>query len=245
MKYKKIIILLAIISHVYLIYYFNRDTRITYLALGDSLSVGIDSNGNTNYGYSNYLANYLKEKDNLKYYSNAFASTTARIDDLLYSLEINQTLELDNKKISLKKCLREADLITLSIGMNNLLADLTLSTTSVDNFSNDEIAVISNNITKDLEQLFKELRKYCKNKIIFINYYNPYTTSSPSLDRLFSYLNTKTEQLTAKYNIDYVDIYTPFKNNPTYLSNPTNIYPTTTAYSFIANKIIEKHLSNN
>ena len=36
-----------------------------------------------------------------------------------------------------------------------------------------------------------------------------------------------------------------FKNNPTYLSNPTNIYPTTTAYSFIANKIIEKHLSNN
>ena len=82
-------------------------------------------------------------------------------------------------------------------------------------------------------------------KIIFINYYNPYTSSSPSLDRLFSYLNTKTEQLTAKYNIDYVDIYTPFKNNPTYLSNPTNIYPTTTAYSFIANKIIEKHLSNN
>ncbi len=244
MKHKKLIFFFLLIVFVYLIYYFNHDTKITYLALGDSLSVGIDSNGNTNYGYSNYLANYLKEHDNLNYYTNDFASTTARIDDLLYNLEINQTITIDNTKISLKKCLQDADLVTLSIGMNDLLADLTLSTTSVDNLSNEEITTISDSIIKDLEELFKEIRKYCKKQIIFLNYYNPYITSSPSLDRLFTYINNNTEQLTVKYNIDYIDIYTPFKNNNSYLSNPTNIYPTTTAYNFIANKIIEKHLSN-
>lgn len=244
MKHKKIIVFILLIFIVYLIYYFNHDTKITYLALGDALSVGIDSNGNTNYGYSNYLANYLKKKDKLKFYTNNFASTTSRISDLLYDLEINQIINFEGEDISLKKCLGDADLITLSIGMNDIITNLTLSTTTVENFANEDITTISEDIIKDLEQLFKELRKYCKKQIIFINYYNPYSVESSSLDRLFNYINNKTKELTAKYNIEYLDIYNNFKNNSSYLSNPTNIYPNTTAYNYIANKIIENYLPN-
>ena len=53
---KKILCLIIICLTVYTIYYFNHTDKINYLSIGDSLSVGIDSNGNTNYGFSNYLA---------------------------------------------------------------------------------------------------------------------------------------------------------------------------------------------
>ena len=244
MKHKKIIVFILLIFIVYLIYYFNHNTKITYLALGDALSVGIDSNGNTNYGYSNYLANYLKKKDKLKFYTNNFASPTSRISDLLYDLEINQIINFKEEAISLKKCLSDADLITLSIGINDIITNLTLSTTTVENFSNEDITNISKDVIKSLEQLFKELRKYSKKQIIFINYYNPYSVDSASLDRLFNYINNKAKELTDKYNIEYLDIYKNFKNDPSYLTNPTNIYPNTNAYNYIANKIIENYLPN-
>ena len=170
---KKILCLLIICLLVYTIYYFNHTDKITYISIGDYLSVGIDSNGNTNYGYSNYLSNYLKDKDLLKSYNNYFSTSGTRIVDLKNKLETNWTIKKDGKSLSLKKCLREAELVTLSVGMDDILTNLTLSTVSVENLTNEEITAIVDKTIKDLEKLFKELRKYAKEEIIFIGFYNP------------------------------------------------------------------------
>ena len=170
---KKILCLLIICLLVYTIYYFNHTDKITYISIGDSLSVGIDSNGNTNYGYSNYLANYLKDKDLLKSYNNYFSTSGTRIIDLKNKLETNWTIKKDGKSLSLKKCLREAELVTLSVGMDDILTELTLSTVSVENLSNKEITTIVDKTIDELDSLFKELRKYAKEDIIFIGFYNP------------------------------------------------------------------------
>ena len=181
---KKILCLLIISLLVYTIYYFNHTDKITYLSIGDSLSVGIDSNGNTNYGYSNYLANYLKDKDLLKSYNNYFSTSGTRIIDLKNKLETNWTIKKDGKSLSLKKCLREAELVTLSVGMDNILTELTLSTVSVDNLSNKEITTIVDKTIDELDSLFKELRKYAKEDIIFIGFYNPLEEETLTAERL-------------------------------------------------------------
>lgn len=238
---KKIICLISIILIVYSIYYFNNDNKITYLSLGDSLSLGVDSSGNVNYGYSNYLANYLKEKDLLKNYNNDFSFNGARIKDLLNAIEINKIIKKGNKSLSLKKCLREANFITLSIGMEDVLSKITFSTNSVENLKNSDIKELSKETLKDLELLFKELRKYNKKDIIFIGYYNLFNSNDIKIERLYSYLIAKTKSLTKKYQIKYLDIYSLFKKNKDYLKNPTNFYPSSIAYENIAIEIIEKY----
>src|SRR5699024_4926364 len=239
---KKILCLLIICLLVYTIYYFNHTDKITYISIGDSLSVGIDSNGNTNYGYSNYLANYLKDKDLLKSYNNYFSTSGTRIIDLKNKHETNWTIKKDGKSLSLKKCLREAELVTLSVGMDDILTELTLSTVSVENLSNKEITTIVDKTIDELDSLFKELRKYAKEDIIFIGYYNPLEEESLTTERLYTYLIAKTKALCKTYDIEYLDIYNLFKRNKNYIDNPTNIYPTTEAYQMIATKIIENYL---
>ena len=239
---KKILCLLIICLLVYTIYSFNHTDKITYISIGDSLSVGIDSNGNTNYGYSNYLANYLKDKDLLKSYNNYFSTSGTRIIDLKNKLETNWTIKKDSKSLSLKKCLREAELVTLSVGMDDILTELTLSTVSVENLSNKEITTIVDKTIDELDSLFKELRKYAKEDIIFIGFYNPLEEDSLTTERLYTYLITKTKDLCKTYDIEYLDIYNLFKKNKDYIDNPTNIYPTTEAYQMIATKIIENYL---
>ena len=239
---KKILCLFIICLLVYTIYYFNHTDKITYISIGDSLSVGIDSNGNTNYGYSNYLANYLKDKDLLKSYNNYFSTSGTRIIDLKNKLETNWTIKKDSKSLSLKKSLREAELVTLSVGKDDILTELTLSTVSVENLSNKEITTIVDKTVNELDSLFKELRKYAKEDIIFIGFYNPLEEETLTTERLYTYLITKTKELTKTYNIEYLDIYNLFKKNKDYIDNPTNIYPTTEAYQMIATKIIENYL---
>ena len=239
---KKIFCFLIICLLVYTIYYFNHTDKIIYISLGDFLSVGIDSNGNTNYGYSNYLANYLKEKDLLKDYNNSFSTSGTRIIDLKNKLETNQTIKKNGKSLSLKKCLREADLVTLSIGTDDILTSITLSTVSVENLSNKEITNMVDKTINELDTLFKELRKYAKNDIIFIGFYNPLEEETLTIERLYTYLITKTKALCKAYDIEYLDIYNLFKKNKDYIDNPTNIYPTTEAYQMIATQIIDNYL---
>ena len=239
---KKILCLLIICLLVYTIYYFNHNDKITYVSIGDSLSVGIDSNGNTNYGYSNYLSNYLKDKNLLKSYNNYFSTSGTRINDLKSKLETNWTITKDGKSLSLKKCLREADLVTLSVGMDDILTSLTLSTVSVENLSNKEITTIVDKTIEELDALFKELRKYAKEDIIFIGYYNPLEEETLIIERLYTYLITKTKTLCKTYDIEYLDIYNLFKKNKNYIDNPTNIYPTTEVYQMIATKIIDSYI---
>ena len=239
---KKILCLFLICLLVYLIYYFNHTDKITYIAIGDSLSVGIDSNGNTNYGYSNYIANYLKNKNLLKSYNNSFSTSGTRIVDLKNKLETNLTITEDGESLSLKKCLREADIVTLSVGTEDILTELTLSTDTVENLSNEEITTIVDKTIDELDTLFIELRKYAKEDIIFIGFYDPFEVDSLTTERLYTYLIKKTKDLCKTYDIEYLDIYTLFKKNKDYINNPTNIYPTTEAYQMIATKIIENYL---
>lgn len=243
-KIKKIVVLLIICILIFLIYTLNHTTKLNYLALGDYISVGIDSNSNTNYGYSNYLAAYLKKEGLLENYTNAFATSSSKITDLIYNLEINQTVTANGKVLSLKKCLRDSDIVTLSIGMNDLLSKITLSTKDVEILSNEDITRISDDIIKELNLLFKGLRKYAKDKIIFIGFYDPYKSNSTNVERLYSYLQTKTKSLCEIYDIDYLDIYHLFKTNKSFINNPINIYPSTVAYQEIAKKIISTNFEN-
>ena len=164
---KKIIITIAVSLAVISIYQMFKDNKIYYVNIGDNLLE-----------YESY-ADYIVEKlgDNLQEYNNAFTNIKYQTIDLINAFD--DDLKIDNKTI--KNVLIKADLVTLSIGNNDLnRKDLTKE--YIDEYIND------------IDILLSLIRKWCKEKIILIGLNN-------------AYANSLLKQEAKKYDLIYIDIY--------------------------------------
>ena len=240
MKHKKLLFFGILLIIIYTIYIFFHDERLNYLAIGDSLSLGVNSYGVVNYGYSDYVATHLDKNKLLKNYTKNFSSSGYRIADLKYQLANNEVLKTDDDSLSFKKCLREADLLTISIGGNDLISEINLSTSDVENMNEEEILHIMDDIIVSLKDLLKEIRKYATKDIFLLGLYNPKKNTTLPSDRIFAYFDSKMMEVCNSYDVEYISLYELFKERSDFLPNPTNIHPSTLGYEAIAKKIISK-----
>lgn len=234
-KYVKYIVLIIIILSIFGIYYFFKNDKLNYIALGDSLVEGINSYGEKGYSYSDYLVNYFKENNKLSYF-NKYAKSGYRTIDIINDIRI---------KNDLKKDLRESNLVTISIGANDFLNSFNIRNLDRNNIL--ELKNIVINILPDVEDCIKEIRKYAKQDIIIVGYYNPipflFNTNGNDLDILFAFIDDEYKKIANKYKCEYLSIYQLFKNNSDYLPNPSNIHPSLEGYKSISDEIIENYIS--
>lgn len=228
---KKILIIAIILLSVFLIYLGNVDKKVYYLALGDSLSLGVTPYGSIDYGYTDGVSDYLKEKNLLEVFIKEYSNANYRTTDLIRDINDNKKITINGKEKTLKNALIKADLVTISIGTNDVIAKLN----TYKSFSTKEIYNHLDEYLNDLEKLFKLLRSFCKEDIIFIGYYN--FLNNENLEEVYVYLNKKTIALANTYGIHYVDIYDEFKEE--FLPNLEDIHPSKEGYTFISNKIID------
>lgn len=210
---KRIILFISVFLIVFLIYYFNADKKVYYLSLGDYLSHGINNFEKIDNSYSNNIKN--KYKANLKRYVNYSTIDDYRVMDLINDINYNKEIEYDNRKYRMQNLLVKSNLITLSIGMNDLIYKKNIDYDYVDNLLND------------IDDLLKLIRKYNKDKIYFLGFYNVINNSD-----LIDYTNKRLENICNKNRIIYVDI----SNLNQYIIN--NMYPTNDGYMYITNKIL-------
>lgn len=226
---KKILTFLIVILSVLLIYIGLKDKKIYYLSIGDSLSMGITPYNNFDYGYSDYIKDYLQEQNLLEVYVN-LGDNNKRITDIISDIENNINIIVDNKNKTFQNALIKADLITISIGNNDLLSNIKI---------NEEFSIVDlydkfDQILIDYEKLFSLLRKYCKENIFILGLYN--TINHDNIDDFFKYANSELKKLCDKYEIQFVDIYEEF-NNESYFSNPNSKIPNKEGYKIISEKI--------
>ncbi len=226
MKLKIALFFSIVILSVFLIYLTLLDKSISYLALGDFLTVGVTADKSNNYSFSDYVNEYLDEKKDVDEYIKEFADSTYRTTDLIRDIKDNKMIEIDGKERTLKNALIKADLLTVSIGTNDVISIM-----SSEN-SNSNFYDYLDSILVDMEELFGLLRQYCKEDIIVIGYYNPYF-GNKKYESAFSYMNTKVNYLSKKYNIKYVDIYELYNNNLEFLPVVNDIHPSSKGYSSI------------
>lgn len=247
---KKIIIpLLITIFIVYGIYNFYSEDKINYVALGDSLAQGENPYGEIGYGYADNIKEYLNAKNKLKSYTKGYAKSGDTTEDLLNKIKINQKTEIEGETIGIKRALRESDLVTISIGANDLLKDIDLKDLSSINAINYvEIENKIDKITKDVENVIKEVKKYAKKDILLIGYYNPINKNikqADKMDELIERVDKIYTDICAKENIVYIKISDEFKQNDNFLPNPFNIHPNYEGYEAISAKIIAYLEKNN
>ncbi|MDD2434665.1 MAG: GDSL-type esterase/lipase family protein [Bacilli bacterium] len=228
---KKLFILIIILGSVFLIYMTTVNKKSYYLSLGDSIAVGINAYGDRSYGYANQIRDYLKEKNNLDAYVSEFAKEGYRTTDLINDIKTNREIIIGDKPKTIQNALIKADIITVSIGLNDILYYLTVDSEQPYNKVNE--------IMTDIKELFKLLKEYSKEQIIVLGYYNPLPNHQhkEEIEDIIIYANQKLKILCNDYNIQYVDLYYLFEDND-YLVNPDNIHPSNEGYLAITNKII-------
>lgn len=224
------------------IFLLTRDRSIYYLSLGDSLAAGQTPNNTIEESYGDYVSEYLKDKEVLEFYTKKFAKSGYRSIDLLNDLESNKKIKVDGKEITIKHALIKADLVTVSIGSNDLFYKLNIGT-EFDLSEFDDIYTYVDESISDVEKLLYELRKSCKEQIMVFGFYNPFTNFSSTLadvvEPVIIYANDKMKSLTKKYDMTYVDIHDTFLANNEYLPSKLEIHPTKDGYKAMGRAVID------
>ena len=249
-KIKKLIIpLLITIFIVYGIYNFYSEDKINYVALGDSLAEGENPYGEIGYGYADYVKEYLRTKDKLKSYTKGYAKSGSTTEDLINKINLNQKIEINGEEIGIKRALRESDLVTISIGANDLLKRLNIKQSSqLDTFDYKELDSIIYEITDNVENVIKEVKKYAKNDILLIGYYNPINKTivdDAKIDIFIEKIDQLYTDICAKNKITYIKVADEFKKHDDFLPNPFNIHPSYKGYEAISTKIVDYLEKNN
>ena len=206
---KKILFALLVIALVFIIYYINVDKNIYYLSLGDYLSYGVNNFEKVGNNHNEYLIKKYKVKKYINY-SNL---DDYRVMDLINDINYNKIITYKNKKYKMQNLLVKSNLITVSIGMNDLInkKDINLEYAST--------------LLKDIDTLLITIRKYNKDKIYFLGFYDIINNKA-----IIDYSNKRLQDICKKKGIIFIDISK--LNN--YFVNER--YPTEAGYSYIVNK---------
>ena len=128
---KKIILILILFLSIWFIYNNTVDEKINYLVLGNDLSIDEDN-------YSLYVKNYLDSKNILGDYNTSFVDLDLRITDLINKIKYNESVKINNKTVGINMLLKNADVITISIGMNELYYKLSINNENVYTYIKDK-----------------------------------------------------------------------------------------------------------
>ena len=215
MKKYKLLFYILVILLIFIIYHYVNDDKINYVALGDNIANGENPYGSIDYSYTDYLADYLRDNNILREYLNEFVENNMNTDRLILEVLNDKQIAKKNKKYNLKQELRDSDLVTISVGQKEI---------------NDNIKIYNiNNSLLDLnkiEKLLREIRKYAKNKIIFIGYYNPYLNNdyeSMKVGEIIRVINSKVKNICSKNDIVFIDIYTEISYKKGFFPNPNSM----------------------
>ena len=121
---KKKIIIITLLGSILsiIIYFYTRKEEINIVSLGDGISIGMTPYNIEGYSYNDYLKNTYDNIHKLnKYYEFGSFGKTAR--ELIYEIKENKTKSFKDDKIEIQRAINEADILTISIGMDELSDD--------------------------------------------------------------------------------------------------------------------------
>ena len=197
--------------------------KVHYLTIGDTLSKGTNEYGVVSYGYNDYIRDYLKQNNQLGNYNKTYTDNDYRIIDIIKVLEYNE--KKDN--YSLNRLIKEADIITISLGMNEIYYKLEKN--------NQNIYTYIDNMIENYNKILTYINRFHHEKVFVLGYYNVLGESND----IFNYANYKLKEICEKNNSIYIDLSNIFTNNPNYFKNNGNFIPNNKGYEKISQIIVD------
>ena len=214
---KKVIFVIVLFLSCYVVYNVTEDNRVNYMAIGDGIV----------FGYKDLISDYLMDSKKLDNFNDSFVNCDYRITDLINKIKYNDYVVLDNKRVYINQVLKEADIITLSIGNNELYYKISLN--------NEGIYEYIENMLYDMDILFKEINRYNHRLVFVTGVYNYFGGNSDLID----YVNLKIKRMAFEEGFVFIDI--DFLNNRyDFFDETKGIWPNMSGYNKIFQIILEK-----
>lgn len=234
-KHYKLIIFLLIIFVVFLIYKTNHYNYFNYTSLGDGYAYGINSYGEKDYGYSDFIRDELQKEKKLNIYSKEFATKDQSINHLYETIVTNEKITTNKREKNIKQTLRESDLLTLTIGLNDIIYHIAITP----NMNDYKLQKIMQSVEKDIKKLIKEIKTYYPKEIYVIGY-PVIPIENKYIKKGLKMLNTIYKNMNTITYISTEDII----NSQDFLYSES-IYPGKQGYEKIAQKAILKLITSN
>lgn len=230
MKIKLLIFLLCVIP-IFFIYKITYVDKYDYLALGDGLSLGWTHYATIGYGYTDYVNDYLNTHKKLKTFNKSYSEKNKTVNELIIDIEKNKKTINSGKTIYIQQAITDAEVITISIGNNEISNILKFTQNSKESY------VLLNKVINEITYLLDIIRKYNNEQIIFVGFYS---YGKRYNDELVKYINTNLKQITKEYNVSYINTNKIFNNNIKYLPNTLENYPSNLGYKKIGEEVVKK-----
>ena len=234
MKIKKYFFYLIITLLVFIIYKVTFKNIINYVPLGDCIAEGINPYGDIGYGYTDYISDYLRNQRRLKNYVNGYTDKNYKINNIIQDIENNKKITINKRVINIRRALRESDLVTISIGLNDLL-DKT-NDINYDLLTRDYSKQVVDEISTELDSMIKTVKKYAKKRVVIVGYYNPY--NNYKYDYIINYMNKKYKTVCSNNDVVFIKISDLFSDKEKFFPNPYTYYPNILGYEQIFKRII-------
>ncbi|MEI3530618.1 MAG: SGNH/GDSL hydrolase family protein [Bacilli bacterium] len=229
MRIKKLLFISLTVLVVFLVYLSTVDKKVYYLNLGDSIALGKNSYRVRGKSYDYYIKEYLNEQKKLEKFINEFNKEDLRITDLYNMIEDNYKININGHSQSIKNALIKADVVTLTVGNDSFYSKLS------GNYSLNELYEIIDEYKEDMEKLLILIKKYCKEDIILLGYYNPYP--SQISQQAVHYINNKMRDLAAENKIHYLSLEEIITDK--LILNPNDYHMSDRGYQYIGEEIIK------
>ena len=221
-KYQLILIISISIIIAYFIYFFNRESKINIVALGDGIASGETSYQIDGISYNDYLREYFESKKILKSYNNSYAYKNYKLENIINDLNVNKKTKED--KLNIKQLIHKADILTVAFGEEEL-AKMAIT--------NDLSKEAINNFINQYDNFICSLKDICEGKIIIISFYENKYLSKSNVIILNSYL----ANIAIKYDVIFINISDLAKNEEYYLDK-NSLYFNYRAHEVIKDMII-------
>ncbi len=192
MKFKTILVIALVILTVFVIYLTTMDRNIYYL----DLNMG-------NYNYEETIVNFLKDEKKLERYVTGYIEKDYRTTDLINDIKNNKSINIKNKKQTIKNALIKADLLIYVPSINDI--NYKLNTTN-----QKELYNYADEMLEDMEEAIKLMRQYCKEDIIVIGL-------EDSNKKIFNYINEKLGEICYENKIYFINPLKLNKNGKKYV----------------------------
>lgn len=216
----------------------DANEKEVYIALGDSLAAGQTPYSEIDAGYTDFIALQLMRHGKLTHFSKELTFPGYRVENVIETVQSEKA----------KRLLKEATLITISAGANNLLplishnpqqGTLTFSQLSA-NFALNEVRM-------QIQELLALIDQKAPNANVYvIGYYFPYVSvheeQKQGAKNALQMLNEILKQESERAGHIFVDVYEAFdEQQASYLPNVQDVHPNQLGYRIMANEMLKRY----
>ena len=224
---------------------------LNYLALGDSLASGVNEKNELGLGYADFIAKGYSDAPATMQFNKGFSYPGYTTTDVLNDIEKNVTKPIydlngmSQKTATIQQAIKEADFITLSVGANDVLKNVSRSESG--EFSFDAAGVLGSiqQVSTNYEKILKSI--YALNPevdIIVMGLYNPFPhlkdpVIQTQLNMLVTTMNNSIKKV-VEANSGIFSEVAPLiaKDVAAFLPNPNNVHLSEAGYEVVADKMM-------